>query len=39
MIVFISHKLQEVTAIADRITVLRKGKVTASDLLVKGPTG
>ncbi|MBP6472016.1 MAG: ABC transporter ATP-binding protein [Chloroflexi bacterium] len=28
-IVFISHKLQEVTAVADRVTVLRKGKVTA----------
>src|SRR5512139_563239 len=31
-IIFISHKLQEVTAIADRITVLRKGKVTAAGL-------
>jgi ABC-type uncharacterized transport system ATPase subunit len=31
-IVFISHKLQEVTAIADRVTVLRKGKVTAGGL-------
>jgi simple sugar transport system ATP-binding protein len=29
-IVFISHKLHEVMAIADRITVLRKGKVTAA---------
>jgi simple sugar transport system ATP-binding protein len=28
-IIFISHKLHEVTAVADRITVLRKGKVTA----------
>ena len=28
-IVFISHKLDEVLAIADRITILRKGKVTA----------
>ena len=31
-IIFISHKLQEVMAIADRITVLRKGKVTAAGL-------
>jgi ABC-type uncharacterized transport system ATPase subunit len=29
-IVFISHKLREVMAIADRITVLRKGRVTAA---------
>ena len=28
-IIFISHKLGEVTAIADRVTVLRRGKVTA----------
>jgi ABC-type uncharacterized transport system ATPase subunit len=31
-IVFISHKLDEVVAIADRTTVLRKGKVTASGI-------
>lgn len=31
-IIFISHKLQEVMAIADRVTVLRKGKATASGL-------
>ena len=34
-IVFISHKLQEVMAIADRVTVLRKGKVTAAGLSTK----
>src|SRR4030042_6007589 len=28
-IIFISHKLQEVSAIADRVTVLRRGAVTA----------
>ncbi len=28
-IIFISHKLHEVTAVADRVTVLRRGKVTA----------
>ena len=31
-IVFISHKLHEVMSIADRITVLRKGRVTASGI-------
>jgi len=31
-IIFISHKLQEVTAIADSITVLRRGKMTAGSL-------
>ena len=33
-IVFISHKLHEVMEIADRITVLRKGRVTAGGLAV-----
>jgi general nucleoside transport system ATP-binding protein len=31
-IIFISHKLQEVMALADRVTVLRRGRVTAADL-------
>ena len=36
--IFISHKLHEVMAIADRITVLRKGKVTAAGLLARETT-
>jgi ABC-type uncharacterized transport system ATPase subunit len=35
-IVFISHKLGEVMQIADRITVLRKGQVTAAGLKPSG---
>lgn len=35
-IIFISHKLQEVEAVADRITVLRKGKVTAGGIDMAG---
>ncbi|NOZ73753.1 MAG: ABC transporter ATP-binding protein [Chloroflexi bacterium] len=35
-IIFISHKLQEVEAVADRITVLRKGKVTAEGIDITG---
>jgi general nucleoside transport system ATP-binding protein len=37
-IIFISHKLNEVATIADRITVLRRGKVTANGLPAKGVT-
>ena len=37
-IVFISHKLDEVAAIADRVTVLRRGVVTASALPTMGTT-
>lgn len=37
-IIFISHKLQEVMSIADRVTVLRKGKVTAAGLDAHGIT-
>lgn len=37
-IVFISHKLDEVVSIADRVTVLRRGKVTAAGIPAKGTT-
>jgi len=37
-IIFISHKLHEVTAIADRVTVLRKGKLSAGGLPMAGMT-
>ena len=35
-IIFISHKLQEVTAIADRVSVLRRGVSTAANVSAKG---
>jgi len=37
-IIFISHKLHEVTAVADRLTVLRKGVATAEGIPVEGIT-
>jgi simple sugar transport system ATP-binding protein len=35
-VIFISHKLQEVSAISDRVSVLRRGKVSASGVTAKG---
>jgi len=37
-IVFISHKLHEVTEISDRVTVLQKGKVTSAGIQTKDVT-
>jgi simple sugar transport system ATP-binding protein len=37
-IIFITHKLTEVTSVADRLTVLRKGKVTAEGIGIEGVT-
>lgn len=38
-IIFISHKLHEVTTVADRLTVLRKGVATAEGISIEGLTG
>ena len=39
-VVFISHKLREVAAVADRVTVLRAGKVVAAvDMAATSPEG
>jgi len=38
-IVFISHKLHEVTTVADRLTVLRRGVATAEGIDIEGITG
>ncbi|MBL8079622.1 MAG: ABC transporter ATP-binding protein [Anaerolineales bacterium] len=35
-VIFISHKLQEVSVIADRVSVLRRGVATASGIASKG---
>jgi len=37
-IIFISHKLHEVTAVADRVSVLRKGVLTAGGQSMEGVT-
>ncbi|HLF88036.1 MAG TPA: ABC transporter ATP-binding protein [Anaerolineales bacterium] len=37
-IIFISHKLHEVTKVADRVTVLRKGVATAEGVPIAGMT-
>jgi len=37
-VIFISHKLNEVMNISDRVTVLRKGRVTASGIVTKETT-
>jgi len=37
-IIFISHKLNEVRAVADRLTILRKGRATAEGISLEGMT-
>ncbi|HMN61969.1 MAG TPA: heme ABC transporter ATP-binding protein, partial [Anaerolinea sp.] len=37
-IIFISHKLHEVMEISERVTVLRRGKVTAAGVNIQGIT-
>ncbi len=37
-VIFISHKLHEVMSIADRVTVLRKGRVSAAGLITRDTT-
>jgi len=37
-VIFISHKLQEVMDVSDRVTVMRKGKVTAPGLITSQTT-
>ena len=37
-VIFISHKLAEVARIADRVTVMRRGKVTAAGIPAAGAT-
>lgn len=37
-VIFISHKLNEVTQISDRVTVLRRGRVTAAGVSAHGVT-